>query len=441
MNFLKHHKKTETQIDESQKTTRWLACLIVISFALLPMRLFPQAFNPLISFSVESCTLDAALEKLFDEYELNVAFSKAEMSKIRIERYSCSYKSVEEVLTDLLRGTDYGFKKVGKQYVIKRNHLLEPASEEAAENKVNAPPETHKEIVQHKTDTIVSPRLDTVRIIDTMMVIRTVMRRDTVVHVEKVVETDTVYKTRYRGLEIKWPEFKDNGWFVSPSVAYGFAGYQYQTSDSTLIVSPSSDVTVGLAGGHKSERFSIGMSLSYRTLRYRFALERVVREGDYYVNDTLDVYYVVHPGSADTTYHYILDSTYVPMVTTQYDYRDVNRLDYLNVGLFASFDLVKRAHFRAFAKAGVSADFLLSQAGSISRDKMPYLSEITREMVEPVRFSYHAGLGVAFKIVKQLELVPEVEYSSTPGALYLPDFPFDLRVHSWNAKLGLTYYF
>ena len=87
----------------------------------LPQRSLAQSFNPLISFSVESCTLDKALEKLFADYELNVAFSKAELSKIRIESYSCSYKSVEEVLTDLLKGTDYGFKRIGKQYVIKKN--------------------------------------------------------------------------------------------------------------------------------------------------------------------------------------------------------------------------------------------------------------------------------------------------------------------------------
>ena len=90
--------------------------LLLLAF-IWPQKAFSQPLNPLISFSVESCNLDEALEKLFAEYELNVAFSKAELSKIRIEGYSCSYKSVEEVLSDLLRGTDYGFKKVGKQYV------------------------------------------------------------------------------------------------------------------------------------------------------------------------------------------------------------------------------------------------------------------------------------------------------------------------------------
>ena len=98
--------------------------LFFVLFMAFSQRAFAQSFNPLISFSVESCSLDVALEKLFADYELNVAFSKAELSKIHIESYSCSYKSVEDVLADLLKGTDYGFKKIGKQYVIRKNQQL-----------------------------------------------------------------------------------------------------------------------------------------------------------------------------------------------------------------------------------------------------------------------------------------------------------------------------
>ena len=59
---------------------QWLPLLFLFFLSLaLPQRSQAQSFNPLISFSVKSCTLDKALEKLFAEYELNVAFSKAEL--------------------------------------------------------------------------------------------------------------------------------------------------------------------------------------------------------------------------------------------------------------------------------------------------------------------------------------------------------------------------
>ena len=191
--------------------------ILILLLLVFSQHAFSQSFNPLISFSVESCGLDEALEKLFAEYELNVAFSKAEMSKIRIESYSCSYKSVEEVLTDLLKGTDYGFKKIGKQYVIRKKQLLEPTIETVEEEKpdnqvVVVPKEKEKE--EHKIDTVVvSTRTsDTIKIYDTLQIIRSVMRYDTVIEVRHEVRTDTVYTVKYKGLEIHWPQFRDNGW-------------------------------------------------------------------------------------------------------------------------------------------------------------------------------------------------------------------------------------
>ena len=439
------YPQTDICVDRQEDGCRvraWLPLLFLIFMALaLPQRAKSQSFNPLISFSVESCTLDKALEKLFAEYELNVAFSKAELSKIRIESYSCSYKSVEEVLADLLKGTDYGFKKIGKQYVIKKNQQLANDPEAVA----TPPAEPKIEVVKPKRDTVVSKAGDTIRIYDTLQVIRTVMRYDTIVEVKHDVRTDTVYTVKYKGLEIPWPKFKDNGWFITPSVALSSAQFRHDVAmptleNGSLEVTPSFAFGIGLDGGYKRNRLSVGMNLSYRSVRYRFLLEQTLFDGDYYVNDTLDTYYVVHP-EGDTTYQYILDSTYVPLTTTNYAYRDVNRLDYLALGLFATFDFVKTVHFRAFVKAGVSLDFLVDASGSLYATEVPFHAPIAKSQVEPVRLSYFGGLGVAAKVANRIELVPEVHYRVTNGALYRADFPFDMRMRQWDFRLGLTYYF
>ncbi len=407
----------------------------------LPQRSFAQTFNPLISFSVKSCTLDKALEKLFAEYELNVAFSKAELSKIRIESYSCSYKSVEEVLTDLLKGTDYGFKKVGKQYVIRKNQQL--ANEPEAT--VTPPVEPITEVVKLKRDTVVDKTEKTIHIYDTLQVIRTVMRYDTIVQVKHEVQTDTVYQVKYRGLEIPWPKFHNNGWFITPSVTLGSAQFKHENGlpefeNGSIEVIPSMAYGLGLDGGYKHNRLSVGMSFSYRSVSYRFLLEQTVFSGDYYVNDTLDTYYVVHP-EGDTTYQYILDSTYIPLTTTHYAYRDINRLDYLTLGLFATFDFIKMEHFRAFAKVGASIDFLVDYAGSLNSTESPFHTLITKEQVETTKFSYYGGLGVAWKVANRIEFVPETYYRVTNGFLYRADFPFDMKMRMWNFRLGFTYYF
>ena len=423
-----------------KKAPRWLLLFLLFLAIALPQSSFAQSFNPLISFSVESCTLDKALEKLFVDYELNIAFSKTEMSKIHIESYSCSYKSVEEVLSDLLKGTDYGFKKVGKQYVIRKNQQLVNDPDATI-----TPTEPRSEVVKTKRDTVASKTGDTIRIFDTLMVIRSVMRYDTIVEVKHEVKTDTVYAVKYKGFEIPWPKFRDNGWFITPSVTLSAARFKHENGlpeldHGTVDLTPCFAYGIGIDGGYKHNRLSMGMNLSYRSVRYRFLLDQTVFAGDYYVNDTLDVYYTIH-NTGDTTYQYILDSTYIPLTTTNYAYRDVNRLDYLSLGLFATFDFVKLEHFRAFAKAGVSVDFLVGQAGSLNATEPPFHAPIAKEQVESTRISYYGGLGVAFKVANRIELVPEVHYRVTNGSLYRSEFPFDMKMRMWDYRLGLTYYF
>ena len=420
---------------------RWLPLLLLFFLALIrPQQSQAQTFNPLISFSVESCSLDKALEKLFADYELNVAFSKAELSKIRIDSYSCSYKSVEEVLTDLLEGTDYGFKKIGKQYVIRKNQQLANDPEAT----VTPPIDPSTEIIKPKRDTIVSKTDNIIRIYDTVQIIRSVMRYDTVVRIQHEVKTDTVYTVKYQGWQIPWPKFRNNGWFITPYVALGSAQFKHEVDmpkpeNGLVEVVPSLVYGLGLDGGYKYNRLSGGVTLGYRSVRYRFLLEQTLYSGDYYVNDTLDTYYVVH--ETDTTYHYILDSTYIPLTTTNYAYRDVNRLDYLTVGVFAAYDFVKLEHFRAFAKAGASVDFLVNYAGSLNATESPYHAPISKEQVASVRFSYYGGLGVAWKVANRIEFVPEVHYRVTNGSLYRAEFPFDIRMRLWDFRLGMTYYF
>lgn len=417
-----------------------ITLLFLLSLA-LPCRTIAQSFNPLISFEIESCTLDEALEKLFADYELNVAFSKAELSKIRIESYACSYKSVEDVLADLLKGTDYGFKRIGKQYVIRKNQQL--ANEQEAIPAPSIDPQT--ETVVSKHDTVISKTGDTVRIFDTLKIIRTVMRHDTIVEVRHEITTDTVYSVEYRGLQIAWPKFKNNGWFVTPFVYTGSMQFQHiglnpDVLNGTMDVAPSFNYGIGLDGGYKYKRFDAGITLDYQSVRHRFLLDQTVSDGGYYVNDTLDIYYVVH-SLGDTTFQYILDSTYVPLTTTHYAYRDVNQLDYLSIGGFASIDFVKREHFRAFVKAGFSISFLVNRKGSLYSNESPFHASIDKKQVEPIRLSYYGGLGLALKVAHRIELVPEMHYRMTQGSLYRVDYPFDIKMRVWDFRLGLTYYF
>ena len=419
--------------------------LILLFLAIfIPREAFSQPLNPLISFSVESCNLDEALEKLFAEYELNVVFSKAELSHVRIEGYTCSYKSVEEVLSDLLQGTGFGFKKVGKQYVIRKDLPVPPENNDTQQEIIVNPPQpvvTEPPVV-YKRDTLVNKTADTIRIIDSVTTIRTVMRYDTVVEVRHEVKHDTVYSVKYKGLAFPWPSFKDNGWFITPAVTLSSMKIASNNTimERPITLMPVSAFSAGMDVGYKYKRLDVGLSLSYKSFKYSFTFDQCFTEGDYYVNDTLDTYYVVHP-SGDTTYQYILDSTYIPLTTTNFAYQDVNRIDYLSLGLFASIDFLKFNYFRMFAKAGVTTDFALSCSGSNITTEEPYHERIAMNQVETVKLTYFGGLGMGFKAGNHFEIVPEVRYRQMSGSPYRSGFPMDMKLRYWDFRLGLSYYF
>ena len=424
-----------------------LLCSFLFSL-MMPQKSFSQVIDPVISFSVGACSLDVALEKLFAEYDVNVAFSKAELSKVHIPAYSCSYKPIDEVLRDLLKGTDYGLRKIGRQYVIKKMPVFVP---EYAENHTNDPA-VPAVVENHKVDTVLNRSADTLRIFDTLFVTRILIQRDTVVKQKTVVEHDTTFIRKRNPIEFNWPSFRNKGWFVNLSYGHDWGHLKQGLNDPDLeelydLYNQSVDLSqavmngVSAEVGYKQNRLSFGLTLSYRSMKYRFSMDRTVTEGDYYQNDTLDSYYVVNQVSGDTSYCYVLDSVYVPLETYNFSCREDNRLDYFGVGGFCSFDLFAAEYFRLFVKAGVSFDFLLNASGSMFSEDKPFYTKGLNEYAEKLKFNYSFGLGVALKVAERLELVPEIGYRGYSGSLYRNDYPIDLQNQSAELKLGLTYYF
>lgn len=436
-------------IDNQTGKKMLLVLLCSILFGLMmPQKSFSQVIDPVISFSVESCSLDAALEKLFAEYDVNVAFSKAELSQVRIPAYSCSYKPIDEVLRDLLKGTDYGFRKIGRQYVIKKMPTFVP---EYAENHPKDPA-VPAVVENHKVDTVLNRSADTLRIFDTLFVTRILIQRDTVVKQKTVVEHDTTFIRKRNPIEFNWPSFRNNGWFMNLSYEHAWGNLKQSLNDvdyeelydlynHSVDLSDAAMNGVSAEVGYKQNRLSYGFTLSCHSLKYRFSMNRTVTEGDYYLNDTLDTYYVVNQVSGDTSYCYVLDSVYVPLESHDFSCREDNRLNYLGVGGFCSYDLYSAEYFRLFVKAGISLDFLLNASGSMFSMDRPFYTNDLNEHAEKVKFNYSLGIGAALKVGGRLELVPELNYRRHIGSLYKTDYPISLKMQSVVLKFGLTYYF
>lgn len=413
-----------------------------------PKKSYSQVIDPVISFSIGSCTLDVALEKLFAEYDVNVAFSKADLSKVRIPAYSCSYKAIDEVLSDLLKGTDYGFRKIGRQYVIKKMPTFVPVYPENHTNDPAVP----SMVENHKVDSVLNRRADTLRIYDTLFVTRILIQRDTVVKEKTVVEHDTTFIRKRNPIEFNWPSFKNNGWFVNLSYEHAWGNLKQSLNDvdyeelydlynHSVDLSDAAMNGISVTAGCKNSRLSYGATLSYRSVNYRFSMDRLTQQGDYYVNDTLDTYYVVNQVSGDTTCCYVLDSLYVPLSVHDYSCREVNRLNYLGIGGFCSYDLFTAEYFRLYASVAISVDFLLNAQGATFIAEAPFYVNDLGENVCKLKFNYSVGLGAALKVGERMELIPEVAYRSHAGSLLDMDYPISLQMRSVAFKLGMSYYF
>ena len=186
----------------------------------------------------------------------------------------------------MLKGTDYGFKKIGKQYVIRKNQVLlnDPVAV------VTPPAEQQIVIFQPEPGVVPSKTADTIYIIDSVKIIRTAMRHDTVVKVEYERITDTVYEVKYEGWKFFRPHFQDTGWFINPHVTMAAPSFRHvnaipETEDVTVDIIPSSAFAVGVDGGYKFNRLSVGASLAYRSARYRFMFEKLEGKNQYSENE------------------------------------------------------------------------------------------------------------------------------------------------------------
>lgn len=425
-----------------------LCCSFLFGLSMIaPKRAEAQVVDPVISFSIGPCSLDVALEKLFAEYDINVAFSKEDLSNVKVPAYSCSYKPVEDVLRDLLRDSGFVFKKIGRQYVVKKRPEVVPVLIGNADD-----PAVPSVVENHKVDTVLNRNADTLRIFDTLFVTRILLKRDTVVKTHTVIEHDTTFVRKRNPVEFNWPSFKNNGWFVGLSYAQGFgtlvpnlnaqgSAELYELYKQSVDFSSVRSNEVALAGGYKKNYLSFGMDISYHSVNYRFSSNRTLFEGDYYVNDTLDTYYVINQFSGDTTYLYVLDSVYVPLTSHDFSRRELNQLDYVTVGVNCAFDIYAAEYFRMFAKVGVSFDLLLSATGTAYQKVAPYYYQDLRLCSAKVGFNYSIGLGAALKVGERMELSPEVVFRQRVSSLFDNDYPVGLQMRQVGAKLGMVYYF
>ena len=150
-----------------------------------------------ISISFENINVDAALNRLYKEYSIKLAYSASDLQGYQIKHYSAENKAVKDVLSDILANTGCSFKYIGNQVVIFKDRNV-PDKESNDDNKHDSrKPKKEK----HKENDLLQVPLkvsDTVFVHDTITFVRTdtIVRTDTLIKTEtiRVVDTVIVYK-------------------------------------------------------------------------------------------------------------------------------------------------------------------------------------------------------------------------------------------------------
>lgn len=166
-----------------------------------------------ISISFENISVDAALNRLYKEYSIKLAYSASDLQGYQIKHYSAENKAVKDVLSDILANTGCSFKYIGNQVVIfKDRNITDKESNDDNKHDSRKPKkEKHKENDLLQVPLKVS---DTVFVHDTITFVRTdtIVRTDTLIKTETIRVVDTVIVYKRPNIKKEWKMSEELLW-------------------------------------------------------------------------------------------------------------------------------------------------------------------------------------------------------------------------------------
>lgn len=412
-----------------------------------------------INFKVDGCSLDVALEKLYKDYGINLAFNRAELSNVMVGSYSAEAATLEQVLTSLLADTGFAFKKIGSQYVIRKSSVAKPSSSVPMSNPSSeSTPKPRPQSTTKKSEAHIAIP-DTIRVVDTIIKKEIVYRTDTIREKEIVLQTDTVVVYKYASSRIKklrrnifsndYSHHKDFSVSLSVSQNTAFYGdhltnateYWYEFYKKSFKNYSFNNFSAKVNGAYNYNRFQIGVGISFSSFQRQLDFRREIVVGDYFEMVLLDSYYTYDPISNDTLFYYIYDSTYVPRQEYVIEYNDINRLGYLGLIADIAYCYYSDDNIKLYVKGGVGASFLLYFNGSLISTEEPFLCIDKTDNIQKFKVNAMVGLGARVTLNEQVELVPEISYHNYFGSVYTKDSPVRSHIDAISLGVGLIYYF
>jgi len=399
------------------------------------------------NFEAKGQSLSIVLSRISEMAPVNLTYNSADPSFSKKITYRATNKTIEQILSDILKLSGHNSRQIGNQLVVYR--VDNPPAEAVEPEK-----ETPGQPTPARIDTVLSVIEKPVILTDTLVLTDTVVRTDTLIVRDTVYLEKEVIRYRRPGLKnsaknfFKFEPNRNDG--LSLAFSYG----QYYGGSSC---SAGSEYAELLALTKETEsmslrNFSLGSDLNYTISKWtfsaglqltgfsnRFKYNYIQSTGGYYQTDTISWYYNII--EEDTTWIAVTDSSYLPLDKEEVFYNQLNRLGFLDLQAGVVYSYFANESFRLYLKAAFSYSFLIYRDGIVLQDK-PGFPGMEYSEVDFAKglFSYQFGTGISYMAGNSIDLFAEMAYKSYASKL-INDYPVDKRYFGIGLKMGLIFYF
>ena len=425
----------------------YISISLLLAFSALSGSYAQADQNLQVSIDVKNTSLAEVLEQLHQTYNLNISFNSGDSTFQTKINYKASSQPISIVLTDLLSKTKHEFKSIDNQYVI---YPLKPDSKQ-------------KEPI---TTAIVLPRVVASQVSDTVYVNKylvqtdTLIRRDTIIRYDTIIKYDTIVIEKVPEPEKVISKIRNLRSDVFDNDArrrkgWGLGFYLHEEidelkasgkEDAELVeaLDASEDWSLRCNGLSVNafmnyNRLKVETGISYTGFNSRFQFSKTILTGGNFLRDTLDAYYTIT--GIDTSWVYILDSTWIPINRNESVYNNINTLHYLDFRAGLTYAFIDQRSFDVYVGGRIGLHVLLAAKGTtLQRVEDVEVVDFKSLNLNKVDYSATLALGTRIKLNQAFDINPEFYYHTRFKDLYESQ-TISTRMRGFGIKVGFIYYF
>jgi hypothetical protein len=402
-------------------------------------------FNRRIDFQASGEKLTSVLGRLSANENLNFSFNPGDKSFDVIVNYKTTNTPLQTVLKEILILSGHDFRIIGGQIAIFSTSENNTPSRPAVVPQPVIIPVQEPDTAIEK---ILVPIRDTILLRDTIIRVDTIFVHDTII-VEKEVPRSVKPErpTPLKENMFRFEADRNNGWSIMPFYSHmvAFNILKSGNGDDELLrltnLAESNwwfNQSLGAEVRVVQNKWHISSGLNYTRFTNRFNYNYTLTEGGFFRKDTTDIYYTIP--QMDTIWHYVTDSTWVPVNSLEHTFNRLNRLGYIEIPLYIGYNIYSDGNFRVWVNAGINLGFLLHKNGAAIQSNGEYSGIEFNELdFKPLVLSYAFAGGMRYRVNEWVDVDAGVFYRQHLQSV-LRNSALEKRVGALGLKVGIVYY-